>query len=262
MAVMLRTLDVPSRVVNGFRTTEFNDLTGNYVVRASSAHSWVEAHFAGAGWVAFDPTPAAAGPENTTWNRMMLYVDAAGSLWREWVVNYDSTHQRVLGEQTVQSSRAFFDSSQLWLKVRYEKLLGMMRRTRNHMLRAPRGWIEAGLLAILASIALLKGRSIWHFAAARWVRRRPENAPKEAASLWYHYLTRRLGKRGWVKEPSQTARAFLVQIDDKVLREKVQEFTSAYERARFGGSAEHAGQLPGLYREVDEALQGRPNRRG
>src|SRR5579864_9429835 len=42
MAVMLRTLGIPSRVVNGFRTDEFNDLTGNYVVRAKDAHSWVE----------------------------------------------------------------------------------------------------------------------------------------------------------------------------------------------------------------------------
>ena len=53
MAVMLRTLGIPSRVVNGFRTGEFNDLTSQYVVRASNAHSWVEAYFPGHGWVAF-----------------------------------------------------------------------------------------------------------------------------------------------------------------------------------------------------------------
>ena len=45
MAVMLRTLGIPSRIVNGFRGGEFNDLTGQYVVRASNAHSWVEAYF-------------------------------------------------------------------------------------------------------------------------------------------------------------------------------------------------------------------------
>ncbi len=60
MAIMLRTLGIPSRVVNGFRTTEFNDLTGNYVIRASSAHSWVEAYFPNYGWISFDPTPGTA----------------------------------------------------------------------------------------------------------------------------------------------------------------------------------------------------------
>ena len=58
MAVMLRTLGIPSRVVNGFRSDEFNDLTGNYVVRAKDAHAWVEAYFPGYGWQTFDPTPA------------------------------------------------------------------------------------------------------------------------------------------------------------------------------------------------------------
>ena len=53
MAVMLRTLGIPSRVVNGFRSDEFNDLTGNYVVRAKDAHSWVEAYFPGYGWHIF-----------------------------------------------------------------------------------------------------------------------------------------------------------------------------------------------------------------
>ena len=58
MAVMLRSLGIPARVVNGFRSDEFNDLTGNYVVRAKNAHSWVEAYFPNYGWQTFDPTPA------------------------------------------------------------------------------------------------------------------------------------------------------------------------------------------------------------
>ena len=61
MAVMLRTLGIPSRVVNGFRTGEFNDLTSQYLVRASNAHSWVEAYFPGHGWIRFDPHAGRAG---------------------------------------------------------------------------------------------------------------------------------------------------------------------------------------------------------
>jgi transglutaminase-like putative cysteine protease len=61
MAVMLRTLGIPSREVNGFLPGEYNDLAGDYIVRASDAHSWVEAYFPGSGWITFDPTPAANG---------------------------------------------------------------------------------------------------------------------------------------------------------------------------------------------------------
>src|SRR5580698_8554684 len=98
MAVMLRSLRIPSRIVTGFRGGEFNDLTGQYVVRASDAHSWVEAFFPGSGWVSFDPTPAGNQPTRTGWSRLQLYVDAAASFWREWVINYDVGHQRTLGK--------------------------------------------------------------------------------------------------------------------------------------------------------------------
>jgi len=60
MTVMLRTLGIPSREVNGFLPGEFNELGGDYIVRASDAHSWVEAYFPGSGWIVFDPTPDAS----------------------------------------------------------------------------------------------------------------------------------------------------------------------------------------------------------
>jgi len=50
MAIMLRTLGIPSREVNGFLPGEYNDVAGDYIVRASDAHSWVEAYFPGSGW--------------------------------------------------------------------------------------------------------------------------------------------------------------------------------------------------------------------
>src|SRR5262249_46360746 len=59
MAVMLRTLGIPSREVNGFLPGEYNDLGGDYIVRASDAHSWVEVYFPDNGWIVFDPTPSA-----------------------------------------------------------------------------------------------------------------------------------------------------------------------------------------------------------
>ena len=57
MAVMLRTLGIPSRVVTGFQSGVYNPMTGWQVIRASDAHSWVEAWIDGRGWTTFDPTP-------------------------------------------------------------------------------------------------------------------------------------------------------------------------------------------------------------
>jgi len=66
MALMLRLAGIPARVATGFTRGSFNRDSGEYRVRDLDAHSWVEVHFTGIGWVAFDPTPAATPAEGQT----------------------------------------------------------------------------------------------------------------------------------------------------------------------------------------------------
>jgi transglutaminase-like putative cysteine protease len=60
MALMLRMVGVPSRVVTGFAPGRFDSDNNLYEIQDFDAHSWVEVYFRGIGWVTFDPTPAAA----------------------------------------------------------------------------------------------------------------------------------------------------------------------------------------------------------
>ncbi len=60
MAVMARTLDIPSRVVRGFTPGDVEpqaDGSDRIVVRDRNAHAWVEIWLEPYGWVQFDPTP-------------------------------------------------------------------------------------------------------------------------------------------------------------------------------------------------------------
>src|SRR3984885_12431439 len=140
MAIMLRTLGIPSRVVNGFRTGEFNDLTSQYLVRASNAHSWVEAYFPNYGWISFDPTPAAPMQTHTGWSRGMLYLDALASFWREWVVNYDAGHQHSLSHEAVRGGLEWFRDMQNWARHKHEALLTATRRTQRTVSDSPAQW--------------------------------------------------------------------------------------------------------------------------
>ncbi len=56
MAVMLRSIGVPARLVTGYGPGERNAFTGYFEVKQSDAHAWVEVYYAGHGWVAYDPT--------------------------------------------------------------------------------------------------------------------------------------------------------------------------------------------------------------
>lgn len=57
MTVMLRTQGIPARFVQGYVLSDRDPLRGDYVVRESLAHSWVEVYFTGYGWQRFEPTP-------------------------------------------------------------------------------------------------------------------------------------------------------------------------------------------------------------
>lgn len=58
LAVMLRSVGLPARVVNGFAGGELNALGGWVLIRQQDAHSWVELNLGPQGWVTLDPTPA------------------------------------------------------------------------------------------------------------------------------------------------------------------------------------------------------------
>jgi transglutaminase-like putative cysteine protease len=57
MAVMLRTLGIPSRIGDGFGLVSYDDKAHRYQVSTTDAHTWVEVYFPGYGWTPFEPTP-------------------------------------------------------------------------------------------------------------------------------------------------------------------------------------------------------------
>ena len=61
MALILREMDIPSRVVYGATTGDEVD-DGEYVVTGSNMHTWVEVYFPGVGWYPFNPTPGFSMP--------------------------------------------------------------------------------------------------------------------------------------------------------------------------------------------------------
>jgi hypothetical protein len=56
LAVMLRTLGVPTREAIGYVPGPFDPLSDLYEIQAKDAHAWVQVWFPGAGWQNFDPT--------------------------------------------------------------------------------------------------------------------------------------------------------------------------------------------------------------
>jgi protein-glutamine gamma-glutamyltransferase len=252
MVVMLRSIGIPSRLVNGFSGGEFNDLTSEYVIRESDAHSWVEAYIPGQGWMEFDPTPAADAKAQTKWGRFLLYIDAMDSFWRDWIVNYDLGHQLRLTQDASSGSRELVSHAQSWAVGKYERTLAWARNVQKRVGPSAVKWVLRACAAFLFLILVANMPRL--LAALRKFRlaRRPETAPQMAASIWYQRMLKTLARRGWQKSPSQTPDEFAAAIPDETLKQRVSSFTEHYENARFGGSAEEASKLSEIYEEIKQ----------
>jgi len=89
MAMMLRSVGIPSRLVTGFMSGEKNDFGDYYLIRQSNAHSWVEAYIGGK-WEPFDPTPPV---ESGTNRGLSLLLDLLKMQWERYVVGFSNYDQ-------------------------------------------------------------------------------------------------------------------------------------------------------------------------
>ncbi len=247
MAVMLRAVNIPARVATGFQSGVFNPVSGWYVVRASDAHSWVEAWLPGRGWTTFDPTPPSARAATySVWTRIGLYFDAAETFWHEWVLNYDRDRQLVLASWMEDGGRDF---GTRWFSDLGARL-GELKR------EAAAGVRRYGLnLTILAAIGVaawfLSPRAVrWWFTRKRVREAQRGSARPSDATLLYERMLYVLRRRGFAKPGWTTPAEFARQLPASPASAIVSEFTAAYNDLRYGGNAAAAPRMVALLEEL------------
>ncbi len=225
LAVMLRSLGIPARVVNGYLGAEWNPYGDYYVIRQSNAHSWVEAYFANEGWVRFDPTPSIPRPlRRTLFSSFTHFVDFLRMRWYRHVVNF-----------------SFIDQYQLFTAVRQPNKWfepGLRGRSLGEMLRAlpaSGGW-WMGLPVLLAGLGI----------AWKRLRRRAREAHAHGlayqATERYRRLLDILKKRRLIKRSGETADEFSRRAEAGGSG-PVGEFTSLYQKSRFSGERDYTREL-------------------
>ena len=253
MTILLRTLDIPAREVNGFLPGEYNDLAGDYIVRASDAHSWVEVYFPNAGWVTFDPTP----PTTETFgllSRLAQYVDWMQISWSEWVINYDFSHQMQMAQNVQRTSRNWTESLRAWFanaQVRSRQSLKALQ-------------LQHGTLGLLLPIIMILVLLALRYGLLGKVMRRlrlywqlhPPESPKAnplLASRLYAELLRLLERHGFARRAAQTPLEFASSVQAPALAPAVHEFTNIFASARYGGAPCDTLRLRHLLEQIREA---------
>lgn len=222
MAVLLRELTVPTRIINGYYGAHYNAVGEFYAVRQADAHSWVEVHFGSLGWVTFDPTPPAgrtAGDDAAWWPAATELLDALRNSYLEYVIDYD------LGKQ---------------LAV----LEGLGLRGGS---RQPRGWgrwLLVGLLSV--------GAGLWLWRRGLGRRRTPVR-PETRMLL---RLLDRLAARGVTCERHESARRIAQRLQEAgdPAADAMTRFAERYDQLRFGPDPEPASRVR-LREDYDEVLE-------
>lgn len=246
MAVMLRTLGIPSRVVTGFQSGIYNPISGWQVIRASDAHSWVEAYLPRLGWRTYDPTPPdPSGLATGLATRLSLYLDAAETFWQEWVLNYDLDHQLTLASKVQQSSRSasWLDSSLNAVIISRDRATAFLKHYGAPLAAA----LIVVALAILYGPALAKTLKT----RRRWKRVQRGQVDQSDASLLYGRMLRILERRGIEKPAWITANEFAGSMPVSELTPLVEDATALYLDLRFGGNREAGPRMLALIEQLE-----------
>ena len=238
MVILLRSVGVPARLVNGFKVSEYNPIGGHYVVRQAHAHSWVEAYLEPDGWRTFDPSVMrdAATPQPVFVRRWWrnLY-DAAEARWVKYVLNYDDENQaefyqafaraaeaiqHIWTEAVILAGGAFLDFKGWEIKRiihRFARLFELVF------------WPAISILAVLVLPGLL-----------RWTRKVLGGGGSPAAALrFYRRMEYLLSRHGFHRPEWMTPWEFhqALAVDGWEALEPVATVTRAFCAVRYGGRA-------------------------
>jgi transglutaminase-like putative cysteine protease len=226
MVVLARSLGLPARLVNGFAGGRENDIGGFLEITRSDAHTWVEVHYARAGWLPYDPTPAdlRARPvlAASLSERMRQLASAVELWWFQSVVGFDRSDQ-------VRALR------RAWLAWR-----GMQSGARTRAeVRISKGApsLAPPLRGVLPWLALCA-------AAVALVSRRRRGARRGSLPPSYARALRLLARRGLRRSPETTARDFARRVrgaQPPAVAAAFEALTEAYLAERFGPGAAPGG---------------------
>jgi protein-glutamine gamma-glutamyltransferase len=97
--LMLRSLGIPARVVEGFSGAEPGPAPEQFVVRFANAHAWVEAVLDNNEWTTLDPTPPASEAfAGQFWRDTVDLYDRMVRRWIKYVVYFDRSDQTAMRE--------------------------------------------------------------------------------------------------------------------------------------------------------------------
>lgn len=225
LALLLRSIDIPARVVNGFKGGDWNDLARMLIVRQKHAHSWVEAlsppetRISEQGerlpiWITLDPTPSSERAASVAkvggfGGNFREVGDFIRYIWVFYIVGYNADRQNMLLYEPARQLAA--EAQRGFLLIAQS-----LREAKEWLFRFPdfqsvfsiRGGVVSFVLlvtlAILFRIVRWFCRKIY-----RWMRGQQVTDPAQAIGVaFYRRLAQLLKEYGQERSSAETPQEF------------------------------------------------------
>jgi protein-glutamine gamma-glutamyltransferase len=270
LALLLRSIGIPSRIVNGFKGGDWNELTETMIVRQKHAHSWVEA-YAGRGpqnvpiWITLDPTPsiqrqASIAQVGGVAGNFRPLTDVFRHVWIFYVIGYDGERQDRLLYQPMRQMllvvREKWAQIGKWLKDWFTFLFHFRDVTAFISIRG--FFVSFFVLTLMAGIAHIL--FVITKRVLRWLHGPAvDSTSLTAGILFYRRLVQLLARYELERTPAETQSEFAVRAH-KFLTAKgphtqrmadvPRQVVDAFYRVRFG----HLDIEPDSLQELDARL--------
>jgi len=195
--LLVRALGIPTRLISGFQTGEWNEFGGYYLVRQLDAHAWAEVYVAER-WRTFDPTPATDEVGGGWLHRVEQAMDYVKLRWMNYVISYSLSDQLSFAER----ARSRVQRLRTNAVSRARQLVAWVRRLGSGSWAALLGCLGAlGLAAWALALWRMRGR-----------RRRPPPASVAPPVPFYDDLVDALSRLGYRRGAAETPREFARRV--------------------------------------------------
>jgi transglutaminase-like putative cysteine protease len=223
MAVMLRTIGIPTRWVKGYTGGEYKQLGSEsrkvYEVTNNNAHSWLEVYFPGSGWVAFEPTP---GFSNNVSLNFDTYKGETPKAETPVPVKKPEPVKPDRKEEVDNKTTSTFSYKLFWLKIKL-------------FFKNEWEWILiGGLVLALLAVVIYRKRSRWlpHYLLFRFKFKKND----DSFSLAYVALLKQLELYGLKRKSDQTLRDYAKYVDTFFSTREMTRLTDRYELLLYKGA--------------------------